>query len=245
MPNFARSARLRQHYAPSNKTSLRDEGRLITESLNLYGTQGTLALNQLKAMSPSVSYLANNPNVELAMLFIDITDFSLKTASMTPPNIAKVLDAYYEEVIPVVYEYNGEVEKVMGDGIVAVFGRPFTPGTYTHEWLRAAENCANKIGQSRHGQPYSVKIALHYGKLMYYRNDNTTVDEFYAIGRPMTELFRLEGEGIDKRITYYVNSPYDIHRKAGLSVLPPWWSQSSPRSVSLKGVPFTQVIDLI
>jgi class 3 adenylate cyclase len=244
MPNFARSARLRQNYAPSYKTTLRDEGRLITESLNRYGTQGTLALNQLKAMSPSVSYLANNPNVELAMLFIDITDFSLKTANMAAPAIAKVLDAYYEEVMPAIYEYNGEVEKVMGDGIVAVFGPPFTPGTYAFEWLQAAERCADKIGQSRYRQSYTVKIALHYGKLMYYRNDNTTIDEFYAIGRPMTELFRLEGEGIDKKITYYVDSRYDTHRKAGHSILSTWWSQGSERSVSLKGVPFSRVIDL-
>ena len=146
--------------------------------------------------------------------------------------------------MPIIYEFNGEVEKIIGDGIIAVFGIPFTPGAYQHQWLRAAEQCADKIGRARYSHAYSVKMALHYGKLMYYHNEKTTVDEFYAIGQPMTELFRLEGEGIDKKISYYVNGGYDIHRKANLSVLDAWWKQGPARSVSLKGVSFTQVIDL-
>ena len=244
MPNFSLSAQLRQNFAPVSKSVARSEGRLITEALNAYGMQGSRAFTQLKAVSPAVNYLVNNPNVELAMLFIDITSFSLKTANMAAGSIAKILDDYYAELIPMIYEHDGEVEKIIGDGIIAVFGRPFTPGIHAHQWLQAAEKCADKIGQARYTHAYSVKIALHYGKLMYYRNDKTTVDEFYAIGQPMTELFRLEGEGIDKKISYYVNGRYDVHRVAGHSVLPPWWTQGLARPVSLKGVAFTQVKDL-
>ena len=52
------------------------------------------------------------------MLFIDISNFSTKTINYTPRQISKVLDEYYEQVMPAIYTYNGEVEKVMGDGIV-------------------------------------------------------------------------------------------------------------------------------
>ena len=244
MPNFALSAQLRQNFAPSTKHEILNEGRRITEVLNSFGGQKTRALIELKAASPTIRGLVNNPNTELAMLFIDITSFSIKTANMSAREIAKILDEYYAEVLPVVYEFNGEVEKIIGDGIIAVFGAPFTPGTSQYQWLRAAEQCADKIGRARFTHAHSVKIALHYGKLMYYHNDKTTVDEFYAIGKPMTELFRLESEGLDKKITYYANSAYDNHRKSHLSVLNSWWSQGYPRPVSLKGVSFNSVIDL-
>jgi len=244
MPNFALSAQLRQNFAPSTKYDILNEGRKITEVLNAYGAQSTRAFIELKAASPTVRNLVSNPNTELALLFIDITSFSVKTANMPASEIAKILDAYYAQILPIIYEFNGEVEKIIGDGIIAVFGAPFTPGTSQLQWLRTAEQCADKIGQARYSHTYSVKIALHYGKLMYYHNDKTTIDEFYAIGKPMTELFRLESEGIDKKITYYVNSAYDSHRKSHLSVLSNWWSQGLARPVNLKGVSFNQVIDL-
>lgn len=244
MPNFSLSAQLRHNFAPTTKYDILNEGRKITEVLNAYGAQSTRAFTELKAASPTVRELVNNPNTELAMLFIDITGFSLKTANMPAREIAKILDDYYAQVLPFIYEFNGEVEKIIGDGIIAVFGAPFTPGTSQYQWLRAAEQCADKIGRARYAHTYSVKIAIHYGKLMYYHNDKTTIDEFYAIGKPMTELFRLESEGIDKKITYYVNSAYDGHRKSHLSLLSNWWSQGSPRLVSLKGVDFNQVVDL-
>ncbi|TGD77376.1 MULTISPECIES: adenylate/guanylate cyclase domain-containing protein [Hymenobacter] len=244
MPNFALSAELRQNFAPSTKSAMRQEGRVILESLNRYGVQNVRAFSELQAVSPTVRQLVTNPNVELAMLFIDITSFSTKTATMSAAQIATILDAYYAQVLPIIYEFDGEVEKIIGDGIIAVFGKPFTPGHSAYQWLQAAEQCAGKIGRARHSSPYSVKIALHYGKLLYYHNSKTTVDEFYAIGQPMTELFRLEGEGVDKEISYYVNGGYDLHRRAGLSVLDRWWLARAPRPVQLKGVAFTQVIDL-
>ena len=244
MPNFSLSAQLRQNFAPLTKSNIRNEGRFITEALNNYGTVSTRAFSELKAVSPTVRGLINNPNTELALLFIDITDFSVKTSAMQASAIAKILDVYYAEILPIIYEFDGEVEKIIGDGIIAVFGAPFTPGSHRAQWLKAAEQCADKIGRARYSQSYSVKIALHYGKLMYYHNDKTTIDEFYAIGKPMTELFRLEGEGVDKKITYYKNSDYDMHRQLGQSVLTTWWSQGPARAVNLKGVSFNQVIDL-
>ncbi|RZK45353.1 MAG: adenylate/guanylate cyclase domain-containing protein [Hymenobacter sp.] len=245
MPNFALSAQLRQNFAPISKTSLRQEARSITDVLGRYGTSSSLALTQLKAVSPAVRGLLNNPATELALLFIDLSNFSVKTAAMPANAIAAILDAYYAEVLPIVYEFDGEVEKIIGDGIIAVFGAPFTPGTHRAPWLKAAERCADKIGRARYTHTYSVKIALHYGKLVYYHNDKTTVDEFYAIGKPMTELFRLEGEGIDKKISYYASGEYDTHRRLGQSVLnPTWWVQEPARDVKLKGVDYKQVIDL-
>lgn len=244
MPNFALSAQLRQNFAPASKYNLRTEGRLITEALNKYGTQSTRAFSELKSISPAFNRLVINPNVELALLFIDITGFSVKTADMSPPMITRILDEYYAELLPMIYEHSGEVEKIMGDGIVAVFGAPFTQGSYNHQWIQAAEKCAEQIARARHSHTYSVKIAIHYGKLMYYHNNKTTIDEFYAIGKPMTELFRLESQGIDKHLTYYVNSGYDAHRKIGLSALTTWWKEQPARRVELKGVGFNQVIDL-
>ena len=216
---------------------------MILESLDRTGPQGTEAIRNLKLLSPIVNGLIANPKVSLALLFVDITSFSTYTSSLSSIEITAILDQYYQDVLPIIYKHNGEVEKIMGDGIVAVFGPPFTKGTQK-DLLNAAENCAAEMIMSRYSAKYPLKVALHYGNLVYYHNKNTSVDEFYALGKPMTELFRLESECINKHIGFFGNSDYHYHRIWGYSTLGTAWVQQLPRTVSLKGVDYNQVIDL-
>lgn len=54
------------------------------------------------------------------LLFIDIANFSKYTLGKSNQFISDFLNDYYEEVIPIIYKYNGEIEKLMGDGIICV-----------------------------------------------------------------------------------------------------------------------------
>lgn len=244
MPNILLSADLRQRYAPTEKTEIRAESKSILESLERTGLDSPQTITQLRIASPIVSNLIANPKQALSLLFIDITDFSTTTSSLTSMQITALLDQYYRDVLPIIYQHNGEVEKIMGDGIVAVFGPPFTVGT-KRSLLNSAEICASDIIFKRMGvQNGSVKVALHFGDLIYYQNRNVSVPEFYALGKPMTELFRLESESINNYISFFSGSDYHTHRRAGYSILSSYWVERAARAVALKGVSYNQVIDL-
>ncbi|WP_192825176.1 adenylate/guanylate cyclase domain-containing protein [Rufibacter sp. LB8] len=235
-------AQLREQYAPQNRQDLKNEARAIFESLNRNGRESTKAFAAFKEVS-LVNRLIAKPDVELALLFIDMTDFSTKTSSLTASSIATILDKYYKDVLPIIYKYNGEVEKIIGDGIIAIFGYPFTTGS-VKELFNKAEQCASEIIDIRKITTYPVKVAVHFGKMIYYHNKNTSVDEFYAIGKPMTELFRLESESKDCCINFFRNSHYDFHRKYFTSVLSPLWREKAVRKVTLKGVHYDTIVEL-
>ena len=50
---------------------------------------------------------------------------------------------------------------------------------------------------------FASKVAIHSGTINYFKNKTGLYKEFTLIGKPLTELFRLESISIDQRINYY------------------------------------------
>jgi class 3 adenylate cyclase len=59
---------------------------------------------------------------EVSVLFSDLVGFTTFTEQSTPAQVAEMLDVYYRVATPVIGRmYGGNVEKFMGDGIMATF----------------------------------------------------------------------------------------------------------------------------
>jgi hypothetical protein len=126
---------------------LAHEGLIATLPKNEYQMTTDESLNFLVAVSPSVfdqkiltrlqrqidsaviEYL-NNPhapsiqNKILTIVFWDISHFSNLSEKLKqcPELIAMFLNEYLAMAIPIIHEYGGVVDKIMGDGLLAYFG---------------------------------------------------------------------------------------------------------------------------
>nr|WP_255366954.1 adenylate/guanylate cyclase domain-containing protein [Mucilaginibacter sp. OK268] len=155
-----------------------------------------------------VNYFENQQSARLVMLFIDITGFSTKCKEFTNSELAKYLNAYYDLIIPAIYALGGEIEKIMGDGIIAIFGEPFLQDNID-TLFEKADQCAKNVVMLTKGTNKQVKVAIHEGNIMYYKNKSINYPEYTIIGRPLTELYRLESVAKDKSISFYRVSQYD------------------------------------
>ena len=72
-----------------------------------------------------IKYFEEGREEDVALLFIDITSFSKTISGWSNGYIKNYLDDYYKRIIPIIYKNKGEIEKLMGDGIICVFGKPF------------------------------------------------------------------------------------------------------------------------
>jgi class 3 adenylate cyclase len=153
-------------------------------------------------------YFLERKKVDVVMLFIDITNFSTKYIEATNDEIVEYLNYYYETVIPIIYEYGGEIEKTLGDGIICVFGEPFLKIEKVQLFYKA-EACAANIIKELYGTEYQSKIAFHSGEITYYDNCSDFYSEYTMIGKSVTELFRLESISEDNSINYYSGTAYD------------------------------------
>lgn len=134
---------------------------------------------------------------DVAVLFIDIVDFTKFSASREPKEVIAVLREFHGRMETEVFRHQGTLDKYLGDGLMATFGTPFAGDTDATNALECAQAMAASIQswnteRRRAGeQEIHAGIGLHYGQVVLgdigaYRL------EFAVIGNTVNVSSRLE-----------------------------------------------------
>lgn len=202
MANLDLIKRLNDHYGKNSKIVRETRLFSINEALDPDNFQ--------KAISDSIGnlgiefsrYFDLGLPADVVLLYIDVCGFSTRFSDLDGEEIGEYFDVYYDLVIPIIYNYGGEIDKIMGDGIICIFGPPFQDISI-EENIRKAEKCAKDIIKATKGTKFASKVAMHNGTINYFKNKTGLYKEFTVIGKPLTELFRLESVSIDECVNYY------------------------------------------
>ena len=137
--------------------------------------------------------------ITAALMLIDLRDFSLLSDTMNPRAVVRLLNDYFDDVIPPVREHGGEVMEIMGDGVLAIFRR--APGSTAAEacggaLAAARQALAATAERNRHnlpGNPDShIGIGLHYGTVSYGNIGTNDRLDFTVIGPDVNLVSRIE-----------------------------------------------------
>ncbi len=202
-----------------------------------------------KAMNDSISamgihyaqYFELGLPAQVALLFIDVCGFSTRFNHLDGEKISTYFDNYYDIIIPIIYRYGGEIDKIIGDGIVCVFGPPFLEQDLTKN-IRRANLSAREIIEATNATKFSSKIAFHCGVINYFKNKTGLYRELTMIGKPVTELFRLESVSVDERINYFGDTEIrKFFEQTNLKSLDQIkWEHYNHILPTLKGISFTK-----
>ena len=126
-------------------------------------------------------------------------------AEKTPPEkIIQFLNTYFELMIEIIFENNGSLDKLMGDGIMAIFGSPIvtdqehTPQTDACNAVKTAIAMQNKVISfneelvKNQQQPIQIGIGIHTGEVILGNVGTEKRMEFTAIGDTVNTAARLE-----------------------------------------------------
>ena len=210
MPNLSHIQSLHKRYKPESQfAKLGDlSATLLKESINPDRLEKAFLTLSSRLGIDFETYFEFGLDAAVALLYIDICSFSSRYAQLAPENLSDFLDEYYDLIIPIIYEYGGEVDRIMGDGIVAIFGPPFLDGDL-YKGIYKAFCCALHVTGLTNNTKFFSKVALHAGSIRYYRNKSSYYPEYTIIGKPITELYRLESVAEDRTVTYYGKSAVD------------------------------------
>ena len=133
---------------------------------------------------------------QVTVLFADLTIDSL--AHRDPEEAQKLLDPLLERMLEAVHRYEGTVNQVLGDGIMALFGAPLAHEDHAARACYAALAMQKAIRQSTeelrrvNGIEIQLRVGLNSGAVVVRAISNDLHLEYSAVGHTTFLAARLE-----------------------------------------------------
>lgn len=107
-----------------------------------------------------------DPRRQVAVLFADICGFTRLVESSDPEIVYRIVRPLLDDLVDCVHRYGGEVQQVLGDGFMAVFG---LRRSFGDETARATEAGYAMLRGTRPGRP-AVHIGVECGEVLVTRS---------------------------------------------------------------------------
>jgi adenylate cyclase len=134
---------------------------------------------------------------QVVVLFSDIRGFTPLSEQMSPEEIASLLTEYLSEMVAVVFEHGGTLDKFIGDAVMALWGAPLARADDADQAVRAAVAMQRRIdwlnGEWRRQgrRTIEVGIGLNAGEVFAGNIGSDQRLEYTVIGDPVNTASRL------------------------------------------------------
>ncbi len=138
---------------------------------------------------------------KITIFFSDICRFSTITDTMEPEEMAEQLNEYFHEMIPLVLQHKGTLDKLMGDGIMVLFGAPddMEPAEGAYRCVQMAAAMQARLKELNHkwarkGYPHAlhVRMGAHTGLSVVGSFGSDRWMNYTAIGSQVNVAARLQ-----------------------------------------------------
>jgi len=135
---------------------------------------------------------------QVTVLFADIKDSMELLVDRDPEDAAKLLDPVLERMIEAVHRYEGMVNRVMGDGIMALFGAPLAHEDHAVRGCYAALSMQETVARyaddvwRSHGVPVTIRVGLNSGEIVVSAIGNDLHMDYAVVGKTVHLAARME-----------------------------------------------------
>ena len=137
---------------------------------------------------------------QVTVMFCDMADFTPLVEKLGPEEAYAMMDQVYEVLIHKVHDYEGTVNELTGDGIMALFGAPIAVEdapqrairsslSIHREITRLTETISRRAGTSR----IKMRIGINTGPVVVGTLGNDLRVDFKAVGDTVNLASRVEG----------------------------------------------------
>ena len=133
----------------------------------------------------------------VVVLFADIRGFTALSETMAPDAIAELLGDYFSEMVEVVFEHGGTLDKFIGDALMALWGAPIAHEDDPDRALQAAVAMQGTVAQLNErwvaaGRPsIAVGMGLNAGEAFAGNVGSHRRLEYTVLGDPVNVAARL------------------------------------------------------
>lgn len=139
--------------------------------------------------------------VELAVMFVDIVDFTSFSEKNLPYDIVHALNRFFDATGGVIDRHHGYIDKYLGDGVMALFGlkddgedNACTGAIEAALDIGAELTRINKYIQEHLGQAFRIGVGIDFGPVVVGNIGSHLRRQFTALGDVVNVASRLEVE---------------------------------------------------
>jgi class 3 adenylate cyclase/tetratricopeptide (TPR) repeat protein len=135
---------------------------------------------------------------QVTVLFADLKGSMELLADRDPEEARKILDPILERMMEAVHRYEGTVNQVMGDGIMALFGAPLAHEDHAVRACYAALRMQASVKQyaeeihRTEGVPIQIRVGLNSGEVVVRSIGSDLHMDYTAVGQTTHVAARLE-----------------------------------------------------
>jgi class 3 adenylate cyclase len=132
-----------------------------------------------------------------AVLFADIRGFTSISEQLSPRQTVSLLNDLFSEIVPIVFEHNGLVDKYMGDAVMAVFGVPVPAENASDLAVHAACEMLKRVETLRPaalppGNRLRIGIGIHCGPVISGNIGSLERMDYTVIGDTVNAASRIQ-----------------------------------------------------
>ncbi|HET7249556.1 MAG TPA: adenylate/guanylate cyclase domain-containing protein [Gemmatimonadales bacterium] len=133
----------------------------------------------------------------VVIFFSDIRGFTPMSENMNPDEVAKLLTEYFTEMVEIVFEHSGSLDKFMGDAIMALWGAPIAHEDDADRAMQCAIDQLTVLEKmnakwAEQGRPpINIGIGINFGEVFAGNFGSDRRLEYTVIGDAVNTASRL------------------------------------------------------
>lgn len=137
-------------------------------------------------------------NQFVTALFSDIRGFTSMSEGLPPETVVQMLNKYFGDMTPLVFEHKGTLDKYIGDGLMALFGVPYAEDDSANAAVEAAiamQRGMTKLNRELAAEGFpeiAIGIGINTGNVTVGYIGSTERTDYTAIGDAVNLAARLE-----------------------------------------------------
>jgi len=137
----------------------------------------------------------NTQERDITVMFCDIVGFTSMCEHMAPLSVGDLLNDFFARMAEVIFEYEGTLDKFIGDAILAVFGAPLDQPDHARRAVAAALGMRAELARANAERPeraLRMRIAINSGRALTGDIGSPKRREFTVLGDVVNTAARLE-----------------------------------------------------
>src|SRR5687768_10719671 len=149
---------------------------------------------ELRAKFESVRADLHGDRRQVVVLFADLKGFTSFAEQLDPEEVTILVGGILQDLAAAVYEYEGYVDKFIGDAVMALFGAPLAHENDPQRAVLAGLAMIERIARRNlaGGPPLALRVGIHAGEVVAAHLGDGLRLQYTVVGDTVNVASRLE-----------------------------------------------------